>query len=103
MRRAAADCRALADEVARALREHAIVNHPKAGRIFAFEVDGFWRLFTARTTATSRASFPLPYLGAVKVTDRAYQATRRFLLSADNPYYCIGEGGERAWRTPRGD
>ena len=33
----------------------------------------------------------LPYLGAVKTDDPLYQATRRFLLSAANPYYCQGK------------
>ncbi|HOB33293.1 MAG TPA: glycoside hydrolase family 125 protein, partial [Verrucomicrobiota bacterium] len=33
----------------------------------------------------------LPYLGAVRRNDRVYRNTRRFLLSADNPYYCIGK------------
>ena len=33
----------------------------------------------------------LPYLGAVNADDPLYQATRRFLLSASNPYYCQGK------------
>ena len=37
----AAECRALADEVEKALKKHAIVKHPKYGKIYAFEVDGF--------------------------------------------------------------
>ncbi len=37
----ARELRALANEVETALRQYAIVNHPKYGRIYAFEVDGF--------------------------------------------------------------
>ena len=37
----AKECRALAAEVEKALKEYAIVEHPKYGRIYAFEVDGF--------------------------------------------------------------
>jgi hypothetical protein len=85
----AAECRALADEVEQALREHALVNHPAGGRIFAYEVDGFGNYY-----CTDDGNIPslmsLPYLGAVKVDDSTYQRTRRFLLSDKNPYYCHG-------------
>jgi meiotically up-regulated gene 157 (Mug157) protein len=87
---AAAQCRALADEVARALHEHAVVNLPGAGRIYAFEVDAYGNYY-----CTDDGNVPsllsLPYLGAVKSDEKLYQNTRRFLLSANNPYYCIGK------------
>ena len=35
------ECSRLADEVSAALAEYAIVEHPKYGRIYAYEVDGF--------------------------------------------------------------
>ena len=37
----AAQCRALADEVERALREYAVVIHAKFGAVYAYEVDGY--------------------------------------------------------------
>ncbi|HEU5072506.1 MAG TPA: glycoside hydrolase family 125 protein [Verrucomicrobiae bacterium] len=83
-------CRAMADEVEHALHEYAIVSHPKAGKIFAYEVDGFGDYY-----CTDDGNIPsllsLPYLGAVATEDKIYQRTRRFLLSAENPYYCIGK------------
>ncbi len=86
----AGQCRALADEVEHALQAHAIVNHPQAGRIFAFEVNGFGDSY-----CTDDGNIPsllsLPYLGAVKANNPVYQNTRGFLLSAGNPYYCIGQ------------
>ncbi len=86
----AKQCRALADEVEKALHEHAIVNHPKAGRVYAFEVDGFGNYY-----CTDDGNIPnllsLPYLGAVPRNDRVYRNTRRMLLSALNPYYCFGK------------
>lgn len=89
---AAGRCRELAQEVEQALREYAVVDHPKAGRIFAFEVDAFGNYY-----CTDDGNIPsllsLPYLGAVKPKDKTYQATRRYLLSKDNPYYCIGKAG----------
>ena len=86
----AKQCRALADEVEKALRDHAIVNHPKAGRVYAFEVDAYGNYY-----CTDDGNIPnllsLPYLGAVKPNDKVYLNTRKMLLSADNPYYCIGK------------
>lgn len=86
----AAECRALAEEVEKALAEHAIVDHPKAGKVYAFEVDAFGNYY-----CTDDGNIPnllsLPYLGAVKADDPIYQNTRRLLLSADNPYWCIGK------------
>ena len=86
----AKQCRALADEVEKALKEYAIVNHPKAGRIYAFEVDGYGNFY-----CTDDGNIPsllsLPYLGAVKVNEKTYQATRKMLLSDENPYYCQGK------------
>lgn len=86
----AKQCRALADEVEQALHEHAIVNHPKAGRVYAFEVDAFGNYY-----CTDDGNIPnllsLPYLGAVKPNDKVYLNTRKMLLSAENPYYCQGK------------
>jgi meiotically up-regulated gene 157 (Mug157) protein len=86
----AADCRALANEVEKALHEHAVVNHPAAGKVYAFEVDAFGNYY-----CTDDGNIPnllsLPYLGAVKADDEVYQNTRKMLLSAENPYWCIGK------------
>jgi uncharacterized protein len=89
-RSSAAQCRTLADEVDRALKEYATVQHPKAGKIYAFEVDAYGDFY-----CTDDGNIPsllsLPYLGAVQPKDKLYQTTRRFLLSDNNPYYCIGK------------
>ena len=86
----ATQCRALADEVEHALREYAIVHHPKAGKVYAYEVDGFGNYY-----CTDDGNVPsllsLPYLGAVKPTDALYLNTRKLLLSSDNPYHCEGK------------
>jgi meiotically up-regulated gene 157 (Mug157) protein len=86
----AQQCLALADEVEKALQEYAIVNHPKAGKVYAFEVDAFGNYY-----CTDDGNIPnllsLPYLEAVKNEDPIYQRTRKLLLSADNPYYCFGK------------
>lgn len=85
----ATECRALADEVENALKEHAIVQHPKGGRVIAFEVDAYGNFY-----CTDDGNIPsvlsLPYLGAMKAEDELYQNTRKLLLSDLNPYWCIG-------------
>jgi hypothetical protein len=89
-RSSAAQGRMLAHEVDRALKEYATVQHPKAGKIYAFEVDAYGDFY-----CTDDGNIPsllsLPYLGAVQPRDKLYQTTRRFLLSENNPYYCIGK------------
>jgi hypothetical protein len=89
----AKECRALADEVEQALHEYSIVNHPFAGKVYAYEVDAFGNYY-----CTDDGNIPsllsLPYLGAVKYGDKLYQNTRKMLLSDKNPYYCDGSAGK---------
>jgi hypothetical protein len=88
----ATECRALADEVEHALREYSIVNHPFAGKVYAYEVDAFGNYY-----CTDDGNIPsllsLTYLGAVKPGEKLYQNTRKMLLSDKNPYYCDGSAG----------
>ena len=89
----AAGCRALADEVAAALREFAVANHPKLGRVFAYEVDGFGS-HHFMDDANIPSLLSLPYLGAVAADDKIYQNTRQLVLSDVNPYFWKGAAGE---------
>jgi len=89
----ASQCRALADEVSLALRKHAIVDHPQAGKVFAFEVDGFGNHYCI-DDANAPNLLSLPYLGSVERTDPVYQSTRRLVLSEANPYFSRGKAGE---------
>jgi hypothetical protein len=96
----AAECAALADEVAKALREFAVVNPLGFGDIYAYEVDAFGNFYCIDDGNIPNL-LSLPYLGAVKPDDPVYRQTRRFVLSASNPYYCLGkvaqgEGGPHA-------
>ncbi|MDR3094403.1 MAG: glycoside hydrolase family 125 protein [Bacteroidales bacterium] len=86
-------CTALANEVNDAIEKYAIVEHLHYGKIYAFEVDGFGnRLFIDDTNVPSLLA--LPYLGCVSTDDKLYQNTRRFVWSADNPYFFKGTAGE---------
>jgi uncharacterized protein len=86
-------CRALADEVEQALRDYAVVNPHDFGKIYAYEVDAFGNFYCIDDGNIPNL-LSLTYLGAVKLEDEIYLNTRRFMLSANNPYYCIGKAGE---------
>ncbi len=86
-------CRGLADEVERALQEYAIVHHPQAGRVYAYEVDAFGNYYCI-DDGNVPSLLSLPYIGAVKPNDRLYKSTRRLVLSALNPYYCKGKAAD---------
>ena len=89
----AAECRALADEVEKALKKHAIVKHPKYGKIYAFEVDGFGNAYLM-DDSNAPSLLSMAYLGDVDVNDPIYRNTRRFVWSEDNPYFFKGTAGE---------
>jgi meiotically up-regulated gene 157 (Mug157) protein len=89
----AKDCTALADEVEAALRQHAVVNHPQHGKIYAYEVDGFGSQ-VLMDDANVPSLVALPYLGAMSTTDPIYQNTRKFLLSEANPFFFKGTAAE---------
>lgn len=79
-------CRALADEVETALHQHAQVQHPKYGTIWAYEVDGYGNALMM-DDANVPSLLSLPYLDASHINTEVYANTRRFILSSDNPWY----------------
>jgi meiotically up-regulated gene 157 (Mug157) protein len=89
----AAQCTTLAKEVESAIQQYGIVNHPKYGKVYAFEVDGF-----GNTSFMDDANVPsllgLPYLGCVEISDPTYQNTRKLVWSNDNPYFFKGKVAE---------
>lgn len=89
----AKQCRGLADEVDAAIKKYAIVIHPKYGKVFAFEVDGFGNA-TFMDDANVPSLLALPYLGCVEKTDPIYLNTRKLVWSEDNPYFFKGSAGE---------
>ncbi|MDE6779210.1 MAG: GH92 family glycosyl hydrolase [Alistipes sp.] len=89
----AAECTTLADEVAAALREYAVVEHPDYGKIYAFEVDGFGSV-QLMDDANVPSLLAMAYLGDVDRRDPVYENTRRFVWSANNPYFWRGAAGE---------
>ncbi|PTT03760.1 metal-independent alpha-mannosidase [Pedobacter sp. HMWF019] len=88
-----AELLSLAEEVDAAIQKYAIVNHPKYGKIYAFEVDGFGNTYLM-DDANVPSLLALPYLGSVDLSDPIYQNTRKFVLSSDNPFYFKGTAAE---------
>jgi len=84
---------ALADEVQTALRQYAVYDHPRYGKIYAFEVDGFGN-HLLMDDSNVPSLLAMPYLGDVSTDDPIYQNTRRFVWSTDNPYFYRGRAGE---------
>ncbi|WP_163708724.1 glycoside hydrolase family 125 protein [Mangrovibacterium lignilyticum] len=89
----AGDCLSLADEIETAIRKYAIVKHPKYGKVYAFEVDGFGNA-TFMDDANVPSLLALPYLGCVARNDSIYENTRKLVWSEDNPYFFKGTAAE---------
>ncbi len=87
------ECSELADEVENAIKKYAIVDHPKHGKVYAFEVDGFGN-HTFMDDANVPSLLALPYLGLVDQNDKIYQNTRKLVWSQDNPYFFKGKAAE---------
>ena len=89
----AVDCLSLADEVSAALKQYAVVDHPKYGKIYAYEVDGFGS-HQLMDDANVPSLLALGYLDPEMADDPVYLNTRRFVWSEDNPYFWKGAAGE---------
>ncbi|MDQ7948973.1 MAG: glycoside hydrolase family 125 protein [Pedobacter sp.] len=84
---------ALANEVEAALKKYAVSNHPEFGKIYAFEVDGFGGAYLMDDSNVP-SLLSMPYLGTAKTDDQIYRNTRKFILSANNPYFFKGNAAE---------
>ncbi|WBW74436.1 alpha-mannosidase GH125 family Mug157 [Schizosaccharomyces osmophilus] len=79
-----------ARRISNGIREHGIVDHPKFGKVYAYEVDGYGSaIFMDDANIPSLLS--LPYLGYVERDDPVYLNTRKMILSPEgNPYFLKG-------------
>ncbi|MEO6151235.1 MAG: glycoside hydrolase family 125 protein [Mucilaginibacter sp.] len=89
----AAELLALAAEVNQALKQHAVIDHPAYGKIYAYEVNGFGS-YNLMDDANVPSLLSLPYLGAISNTDPVYINTRKMLLSINNPFFFKGKAAE---------
>lgn len=80
-------------EVDAGIRTYGIFEHPRHGRIYAYETDGFGN-YNLMDDANVPSLLSLPYLGYCEPHDSIYLNTRRFILSADNPYFYSGRAAQ---------
>ena len=89
----AVQCLSFADELDKAIKEYAIVEHLDFGKIYAYEIDGFGnKIFMDDANVPSLMS--LAYLNPKFKNEDLYKNTRKFLLSENNPYYLKGKAAE---------
>jgi meiotically up-regulated gene 157 (Mug157) protein len=85
------------DDLLRTLRpavaQHGLVDHPKFGKIWAYEVDGYGNALMM-DDANAPGLLSLSYLQCCSVSDPMFQRTRQFVLSFDNPYFFRGKAAE---------
>ncbi|RMZ76846.1 hypothetical protein DV738_g4717, partial [Chaetothyriales sp. CBS 135597] len=85
----AADLATRSQRIRQGIYDHAVIDHPVHGKVFAYEVDGYGsRLLMDDANIPSLLALPL--LGFVDTSDEVYQNTRRMVLSPANPYYLSG-------------
>jgi meiotically up-regulated gene 157 (Mug157) protein len=88
----ARECLAFAEELRQAIAANTRIDHPRHGRIYAYEVDGYGgRLLMDDANVPSLMS--LAYLGCCAPSDPLYRNTRSFVLSPDNMYFYNGRAG----------
>ncbi|EGW30110.1 uncharacterized protein SPAPADRAFT_57566 [Spathaspora passalidarum NRRL Y-27907] len=77
-------------KIGKGIQEHGIVQHPKYGKVYAYEVDGYGgSLFMDDANIPSLLA--LPDMGFTSVDDPVYQNTRKMILAKEgNPYYLKG-------------
>ena len=84
------DAGSLSYEIAGAINE-GIINHRQFGKIIAYEINGLGS-YNLMDDANVPSLLSLPYLVKQPPTD--YWATRKFVLSASNPFFYKGSAGE---------
>jgi meiotically up-regulated gene 157 (Mug157) protein len=89
----AKELRDLAEEVEDAIQKYAVIDVPKYGKVYAFEVNGFGS-YNLMDDANIPSLLSLPYLGAVSAKDPIYRNTRKLILSEDNPFFFKGTVAE---------
>ncbi|MBA4275943.1 glycoside hydrolase family 125 protein [Flavobacterium sp.] len=83
----------LQQQVQNGLKENGIIDHPKFGKIIAFEVNGYGS-FHMMDDANVPSLLSLPYLGAIQPNEPLYLTTRKVVLSENNPFFYKGKAGE---------
>jgi meiotically up-regulated gene 157 (Mug157) protein len=78
----------LAKQIQQGIQDHAIVEHPLFGKIYAYEVDGLGN-FLMTDDANLPSLLSIPHLGYPYDLEM-YANSRRFILSPSNPTFHQG-------------
>lgn len=71
------------------IESHAVFSDPKHGKIYAYEIDGYGSAILM-DDPNIPSLLSAPFLNYTPISDPVYAATRRKILSRDNPYYTWG-------------
>ena len=80
---------ALASSLHNSINDQGIVSDSRYGDIYAYEIDGYGSR-NLMDDANIPSLLSAPFLEYLDQDDEVYQATRKFILSADNPYHMRG-------------
>lgn len=80
----------LAADIDSAIRRLGLVKHASPGTVFAYEVDGFGSA-CLMDDPNAPSLLSLSYYGYVESDDAHYRATRKFVLSPENPFFAHGK------------
>lgn len=80
----------LAAQIDKGIKTYGITEHPKYGKIYAFETNGLGN-YNIMDDPNSPSLLAAPYIGYCSENDVIYQNTRKMIFSEDNPYYFEGK------------
>jgi meiotically up-regulated gene 157 (Mug157) protein len=80
----------LRSEVDFGIQTYGMVNHPRFGRMYTYETDGYGN-YNLMDDANVPNLLSIPYLGYRPADDPIYANTRAFVLSSENPYFREGQ------------
>jgi meiotically up-regulated gene 157 (Mug157) protein len=81
--------RKMSTGINRGIIDYAIINDPKYGKVYAYEIDGYGS-HISMDDPNLPSLLSAPFLSYTTVHDPIYQNTRRKILSKDSPYYAWG-------------
>ena len=87
------ECRSLAFDIDEGIKEYAVINNERYGKMYAYETDGKGN-FVLMDDANSPSLLAAPYLGYIKADNEIYKNTRNFILSGNNPWYFEGSAAK---------